>query len=1132
MSSHGNTFAISLAKPLTFDRLPARTDTFTDVMLDEFDSTELDSDWIWVEPLEGPSWSLSNNPGFFQFTVPPGHESWSDSNTAPSLQRSDMGAGDFAVEMSYAVQDTAGDWYDSGLMVGFSETDRRWVGLIGDDLLGVGDSEGSFFDVDVDTGAPVFLRIEKNGMDYAFLYKQNEEDAWTHLDSYTIPQAVSYVGVFGDSYGTADDVTYDVDYFRIENTITSASLGVTVLNTDAVPQEGLRVYVYDDSSSDTDPLYTGFNGMTDATGRVSFDLPLGLYRFRADLNGTQFWSDEGEECRVPACDQVEITVSKPVTVTVLDSASAPKEGLKVYAFDETRYTGYSRTTDANGQVEFTLPLGSYHFRADLNGTQFWSSAENHCAVPGCTSASIAVSLPVTVTVLDTDSVPKAGLNVYAFDETTYSGYHVTANSNGQAVFTLPFGTYRFRADLNGTQFWSGAENHCDSNAGCAAVGITVTKPVAVTVLDTVGTPYSNLPVYAFDGTTYTGYHATTNAQGKATLTLPLGDYHFRADLNGTQFWNSTENNCSVPGCTTADISLPGSITQTETTIEYTYDLLNRLTRANYSTGDFYAYTYDAVGNRLTQDSSVLGLSSPVSYTYDIANRLTDVNGVAYTYDANGNLLNDGLNTYAYDSANRLTSVNGAGSYTYNGMGDRLSQNGVNYTLDLNTGLTQVLSDGTTTYTYGLGRISQQLGSTPEYFLGDALGSVRQLTSQSGAVTYAASYDPYGVVTQSGGASNTEYGFTGESQGTYGDSTQLIFLRARWYNPADGRFLTKDPSGAEANLYLYAKANPITYSDPTGYFTQTEITGSFYGWSAGIPWSWFLNEWGSIERKKWGFLAALLDASPGDRLEAYRYKIDAQRPNLEKVADVTLSLGVIDNGSSSVGTITANNIGLKQFFRDSIYYGGVKFAGLNVENYRGLDARYYFLHKRNGGTKFYIDGSLTTDYPDYKVVSLGVSDAIKASNGVKALLKDSLKCGITYSASVIIDRYGSQYLMVTGGLGVGVSLGSYGEGYITNRISTAPQPMKNQAELQKNIVGVGLSASEVIGLGHSAGIGWTIWDKNTPKSFVYMQGVQASASIEVVNVFPPFSSDSALGWQWASQAESQGYVGKAYFGSDF
>jgi len=91
------------------------------------------------------------------------------------------------------------------------------------------------------------------------------------------------------------------------------------------------------------------------------------------------------------------------------------------------------------------------------------------------------------------------------------------------------------------------------------------------------------------------------------------------------------------------------------------------------------------------------------------------------------------------------------------LGDRLSQNRVNYTLDLNARLTQVLSDGTTSYTYGHGRISQTNNSTAEYFLGDALVSVRQLASQNGEVTYAASYDPYGVVTQSGGASHSAYG---------------------------------------------------------------------------------------------------------------------------------------------------------------------------------------------------------------------------------------------------------------------------------------------------------------------------------------------------------------------------------------
>jgi hypothetical protein len=106
------------------------------------------------------------------------------------------------------------------------------------------------------------------------------------------------------------------------------------------------------------------------------------------------------------------------------------------------------------------------------------------------------------------------------------------------------------------------------------------------------------------------------------------------------------------------------------------------------------------------------------------------------------------------------------------MGDRLSQNGVNYTLDLNAGLTQVLRDGTTTYTYGLGRISQTVTpgtGTPatDYFLGDVLGSVRQLTSQSGQVIYAATYNPNGVVAQSSGASHTDYGFTDESYGTGG-----------------------------------------------------------------------------------------------------------------------------------------------------------------------------------------------------------------------------------------------------------------------------------------------------------------------------------------------------------------------------
>lgn len=188
------------------------------------------------------------------------------------------------------------------------------------------------------------------------------------------------------------------------------------------------------------------------------------------------------------------------------------------------------------------------------------------------------------------------------------------------------------------------------------------------------------------------------------------------------------------------------------TITYTYDPLGRLTAADYDDSTYFHYTYDAVGNRLTQNT----LAGTNTYTYGIANRLTNVDGVAYTWDASGNFTNYGVNTYTYDAANRLIEVSNqysVSSYQYSGLGDRLQQtvNGVptNYTLDLNpstsfragTGLTQVLSDGTYTYLYGNGRISQSTSHpapSTSYFLTDALGSVRQLVDPTGSLRWSPS----------------------------------------------------------------------------------------------------------------------------------------------------------------------------------------------------------------------------------------------------------------------------------------------------------------------------------------------------------------------------------------------------------
>jgi RHS repeat-associated protein len=254
-----------------------------------------------------------------------------------------------------------------------------------------------------------------------------------------------------------------------------------------------------------------------------------------------------------------------------------------------------------------------------------------------------------------------------------------------------------------------------------------------------------------------------------------------------------------------------------TTYTFTYDPLYRLAGAAYSTGEFFEYTYDAVGNRLSETTHL----GTTTYHYDDANRLTSVDGVTYTWDENGNLLSDGVNTYTYDHANRLTSVVGpssSSSYAYNGLGDRLqgTVDGVttNYSLDLNNWLTQVLADGTTTYLYGTGRIAQYDASGAQYFLADALGSVRQLVDSMGVVGMAEVYEPFGEAMTSAGTTVTSYGFTGE----WTDLTGLVYLRARYYAPVVGRFISKDPMQRKANSYLYAGTDPINRIDPTGYFS--------------------------------------------------------------------------------------------------------------------------------------------------------------------------------------------------------------------------------------------------------------------------------------------------------------------------
>jgi len=145
-----------------------------------------------------------------------------------------------------------------------------------------------------------------------------------------------------------------------------------------------------------------------------------------------------------------------------------------------------------------------------------------------------------------------------------------------------------------------------------------------------------------------------------------------------------------------------------------------------------------------------------------------------------------------------------------------------YTLDPSTssgqavaaGLPQVLversgADGTL-YLYGLDLVGEQ-GTAWAYHLTDGLGSVRQLVDGSGQVTLAQGARPFGGSLWQEGSGSSGFGYTGEQVDA---STGLVFLRARYYEPGTGTFLSRD-SVRWNHAYLYVGANPVNLVDPSG-----------------------------------------------------------------------------------------------------------------------------------------------------------------------------------------------------------------------------------------------------------------------------------------------------------------------------
>ena len=299
------------------------------------------------------------------------------------------------------------------------------------------------------------------------------------------------------------------------------------------------------------------------------------------------------------------------------------------------------------------------------------------------------------------------------------------------------------------------------------------------------------------------------------------------------------------------------------TATYAYDLLGRITKETKTGSKDISYTYDSNNNRKEMKAG----NKVTAYKYnkndellrtDTLNTDTEEDSVViYKNDKNGNQLAT-VNRYEipsdkkdstyvdidvtlgdnrlnenvvnhYNALNQLTHTltkNYKVSFTYDAEGLRTSKtvNGEKtvFVWDGDQLVMELSESGKVQKRYICGNdlVYADKGTDTEkqYYVTDPHGNVVQLTDESGAVTKTYEYDSFGNEVDSDSKDENPFRYCGEY---YDKETEEIYLRARYYQPNVGRFLTRDTYTGEEDepeslhLYTYCYNNPVYYMDVTG-----------------------------------------------------------------------------------------------------------------------------------------------------------------------------------------------------------------------------------------------------------------------------------------------------------------------------
>ncbi|MCK1985796.1 MULTISPECIES: DNRLRE domain-containing protein [Peribacillus] len=293
---------------------------------------------------------------------------------------------------------------------------------------------------------------------------------------------------------------------------------------------------------------------------------------------------------------------------------------------------------------------------------------------------------------------------------------------------------------------------------------------------------------------------------------------------------------------------------------FTYDENSQLIQEVLPDGSINKYNYDDVGNR---KESIRGKHTD-TFKYNASNQIETKNGKEYLYDKDGNLLQDDQYKFEYNALGYQTRIsdlqgNEIARYEYDETGLRtkkyLGLNIHEYYYDDTQLSFEVISKGDTIVQYRnyqwdedtpLGMIIREKDESGNWkdhvfhYWTNIRGDVLTIRDNEGKEVGSYIYDSYGNLLGEKGsvAQENPIRYAGYF---YDSESKNYYLKARYYNPANGSFLSLDPYSGDDNSisqngYNYAGNNPVKYVDPEGHFWTYLVRGGMWVWKGG-KWAW-------------------------------------------------------------------------------------------------------------------------------------------------------------------------------------------------------------------------------------------------------------------------------------------------------